>query len=126
MENVVAKPKLHLPQSDKTSAGKVSTIHSPSNDENNIQAEKPEVSARSSNEENKVGAEVEAEKPSAIQEHAADDESVYAHSEDGSARSPHVSPRRSIFESSSLELQSKQFGMHNISPHAKDSQRYAA
>lgn len=119
MENIVAKPKPPPVQSDKTSAGEVSTGPLPTNRQKKAETGKHEVSivSTSSIDENKLEAEAEAEdeaeKPSAM-DHASEDESAYAHNEDGSARSLHV---KSTFESSSLE--------DDLSPHAKESQRYA-
>lgn len=98
----------------------VSASSMSSNDKNAAETGKHEVSIVSTS-SNKA----ETQKLSGAGENAADDESAYAHSEDDSARSPHVSPRRSTLESLSPEFLSKQFGVHDLSPHAKESQRYA-
>ncbi|ONK64215.1 uncharacterized protein A4U43_C07F23330 [Asparagus officinalis] len=118
VENTVAKPKQPPVRSDKPSAAEISTVPSSSNDEKKTESGKHEVStiSMSSNEEDK------AEIPSGNGERATENESTYAHSEDGSARSPHVSPRRSALEISSPDCQSNQHGMHDLSPHAKDGQ----
>lgn len=139
VENIVAKPKSSLVLSDKTSAAEVSTVPLSSNTDKEAEAGKHEVStvSKSSNEENMADSgkhevstdstssneknKAEAEKPSGSEEHATEDESAYAHSEDGWTRSPHGSPRKSTLESSSPDFHSKQFGIHDLSPHAKET-----
>ena len=121
VENTVAKPKPLPVRTDRTSAAEVSTVpSSPSNERTKTGKHDAPTVSTSSNDENNA----EAEKPSSTEDRATE-ESTYAHSEDGSARSPHVSPRRSTLENSSPDFHSKQFGTHDLSPHAKESQRYA-
>lgn len=142
VENIVAKPKSPSIQRDKTSAVEGPTVLSSPDDDNKAEDGKHEVSAvsTSSNEEKKADAgmheastvstfsndenKAKAEKPSGNEEHAIEVDSAYAHSEVDSVRSPqsHGSPRRSTLGSLSPDFHSKQFGIHDLSPRAKETQ----
>ncbi|XP_008813330.2 epidermal growth factor receptor substrate 15-like [Phoenix dactylifera] len=99
VENVVApaKPMPPTSQNDKTS-----------------KVEAPAV-ASSSDVDNKI------EKPSTPTERMAESESTYAHSEDGSAKSPPGSPGRNAFDNLSEENHLTQSRVHDISPRARES-----
>ncbi|KAG1361086.1 epidermal growth factor receptor substrate 15 [Cocos nucifera] len=99
VENVVApaKPMPPTSQNDKTSKDEVSVV------------------ASSSDVDNKI------EKPSTATERMADNESTYARSEDGSAKSPPGSPGRNAFDNLSEENHLRQSGVHDISPRARES-----
>ncbi|XP_010935314.1 uncharacterized protein [Elaeis guineensis] len=99
VENVVAsaKPMPPTSQNDKTSKDEVSAVTSSSDVDNKI------------------------EKPSTATERMAENESTYAHSEDGSAKSPPDSPGRNAFDNLSEENHLRWSGVHDISPHARES-----
>ncbi|KAK1318945.1 hypothetical protein QJS10_CPB04g01361 [Acorus calamus] len=101
VENVIAPPRKPKPSiwSDKASAdGAVSPIMS------------------------SLNVDSKTEKPSGTGEQVAENGSIFAHSEDGSVKSPPGSPGRSTLESPSQEFHLPRFDNVDASPRAKGSQ----
>lgn len=131
VENIIAKPKSPAADRDKSVKSsveenksgsvrdEVSTAPSSSNEEDSkTETEKPSGKTSSPEENNKI----ETEKPSGNGGHLQEDESSYAHSDDGSAKSPHASPKTTALHGLSPKFQPKQVSYDNLSPRAKEFQ----
>ncbi|XP_008812401.2 actin cytoskeleton-regulatory complex protein PAN1-like isoform X2 [Phoenix dactylifera] len=99
VENVVAlaKPKPPTVHKEKTSKDEASAVVSSSNVDNKI------------------------EKPSTPPDRMAEGELTYAHSEDGSEKRSPGSPGRNALDNPSEENHLTRSGVHDISPHARES-----